>query len=141
MRKNTGIKLTIVVLTAVMTAGTTSAADSRMTTNRRRRPPGEPAASHSAKPPYTFSSTMMPMSTIVPIAIAMPASDITLASTPNTFIAMNDINTAIGSVMAITMLARTCNRNKTITAIVIRISYISASDSVATVSSINTVRS
>ena len=33
--------LMIVVLTAVITAGTTSAADSRMTANRRRGPPGD----------------------------------------------------------------------------------------------------
>ena len=61
------------------------------------------------------------MSTIVPIAIAIPASDMMLASTPNTFMAMNDISTAIGSVMAITMLARTCKRNNTITAMVVDI--------------------
>ena len=59
-----------------------------------------------------FSSTIMPISTMVPIAIAIPANDIMLASTPNNFMAANDINTAMGSVMAIMMLALTCSKKQ-----------------------------
>ena len=51
-----------------------------------------------------FSNTMIPISTIVPIAIAIPASDMMLASTPKTFMAANAISTASGSVSAITKL-------------------------------------
>ena len=48
---------------------------------------------------------MIPMSTIVPMAIAIPANDIILASTPNTFMAANAINIASGRVTAIKRLA------------------------------------
>jgi len=84
---------------------------------------------------------MIPMSTIVPMAMTMPANDMMLASTPNSFMAMNAIKTAIGKVMAMMMLARTCSRNKTITAIVISSSWPKALVRVLTVSSIKTVRS
>ena len=47
-----------------------------------------------------FSETMIPISTIVPIAIAMPDSATTLASTPAYFIAMKHISTASGIAIA-----------------------------------------
>ncbi len=71
----------------------------------------------------------------------MPASDMMLASTPNSFMLMKAINTAIGKVTAMTRLARTWSRNSTTTTIVMSVSWPRASVSVATVSSINRVRS
>ena len=50
---------------------------------------------------------------MVPIAIAIPANDIRLASTLRMYIAMNAIRTAIGSVTATMILARKCNKNIT----------------------------
>ena len=44
-----------------------------------------------------FSQRMMPMSTIVPMAMAMPDRATMLASTPKVFIAMKHISTASGS--------------------------------------------
>jgi len=69
-----------------------------------------------------FSETMIPMSTIVPIAIAIPASDMMLAPTPTKCIAMNDISTAAGRQIATTMLLRICNRNSRMMIAVIMIS-------------------
>ena len=44
-----------------------------------------------------FSQSTIPISTMVPIAIAIPESATTLASTPATFIAIKQIKTAKGS--------------------------------------------
>ena len=86
---------------------------------------------------------MIPISTIVPMAMAMaiPASDMMLASTLNSFIAINDISTAVGRVTAMIRLARMCSRNSTITTMVINVSSASAVVRVVMVSSINCVRS
>ena len=84
---------------------------------------------------------MIPISTIVPMAMTMPASVMILASTPNSFMLRKAISTASGNVTATTRLARTCSRNSTTTTIVIRISCPNASIRVSTVSSINSVRS
>ena len=130
-----------VVLTAVTTAGATSRVICEIVFSRPCSPSGCPASSHFETPRKIFSVIIIPISTIVPIAIAIPASDMMLASTPNVFIAMNAISTATGSVVATTRLARTCNRNRTITAIVIAISCQSALVSVPIVSSTNSVRS
>ncbi len=53
-----------------------------------------------------FSRMMIPMSTIVPIAMAIPANDMMLALTPKNYMAINDMSTAMGNVMATTMLAQ-----------------------------------
>ena len=47
----------------------------------------------------------MPRSATSPMAIAMPASDMMLASIWNHFMPMNDINTAMGNVTATTITA------------------------------------
>ena len=46
-----------------------------------------------------FSVTIIPISTIVPMAMAMPESATTLASTPNVFMAIKLINTARGPIV------------------------------------------
>ena len=88
-----------------------------------------------------FSETMIPMSTIVPMAMAMPASDMMLASTPPTRIAPNASSTATGSVPATVRLLRMWSRNSRMTAAVIATSSHRAVVSVATVSSISPLRS
>ena len=81
------------------------------------------------------------MSTIVPMAMAMPASDMMFAFTPPTRIAPNASSTATGSVAATVRLLRMWSRNSRITAAVIATSCQRAVVSVATVSSINPLRS
>ena len=88
-----------------------------------------------------FSETMMPISTIVPIAMAMPASDMMFAPTPTKCIAMNDINTAAGRQMATTMLLRMCRRKSRMMMAVMMISSRNACVNVAIVSSIKPLRS
>ena len=74
-RVNTGMKLTMVVETAVTMAGATSIAASWMV---RRRSLTTPC---SRRWRTTFSERMMPRSTMVPMAITMPESATMLAST------------------------------------------------------------
>ena len=81
-----------------------------------------------------FSQTMMPMSTIVPMAMAMPDSATTLASTPKVFIAMKHIRTASGSNALIRNELRRCITITITTMIVTRISSTSAVFSVPSVS-------
>ena len=55
-----------------------------------------------------FSQMITPMSTIAPIAIAMPDSATMLAATPNVFIAMKHIRTASGSRALMSSELRRC---------------------------------
>ncbi len=73
-----------------------------------------------------FSQITIPMSTIVPIAMAIPERATMLASTPKNFIAMKHIRTAIGSNPLIKMLLRRCITMRITTMIVIRISSLKA---------------
>ena len=74
------------------------------------------------------------MSTIVPMAMAMPDRATMLASTPNVFMAMKHISTASGSSALISNELRRCITITRITMIVTRISSISAVFSVPSVS-------
>jgi hypothetical protein len=88
-----------------------------------------------------FSVTMIPMSTIVPMAMAMPESATMLASTPNIFIAMNPISTAMGSIELTSNALRKCITITMTTMMVTRISSMSALLSVPSVSWMSPVRS
>ena len=91
--------------------------------------------------PRMLSQMTTPMSTIVPIAIAIPESATTLASTPKCFIAMKHINTDSGNRPEIIPALRRCATISSTTSTVTRISSRSASLSVPSVSWINPVRS
>jgi hypothetical protein len=82
----------------------------------------------------TFSEMMIPMSTMVPMAMAIPASATTLASTPNTFMPMNVRSTASGSMALTTSDVRRCMSMMMTTMIVTRICWSRASFSVPSVS-------
>jgi len=56
-----------------------------------------------------FSQRTMPMSTIVPMAMAMPDRATMFASTPKCLIAMKHIRMANGSMPPISTLLRMCN--------------------------------
>ncbi len=77
---------------------------------------------------------MMPISTIVPIAMAMPERATMFASTPKSFIAMKHISTASGSTAEIKIELRRCMTITITTMIVTRISSTSAVLSVPRVS-------
>ena len=65
-----------------------------------------------------FWQMMMPISTSVPMAMAMPPSDTMLASTPNVFMAMNPIMTARG-ITALTRMDTRKAATMTITTMVV----------------------
>jgi hypothetical protein len=88
---NTGRKLITVVLIAVSTAEPTSPGAAKDHLDARL------VRSASSRCLSTFSVTMTPMSTMVPMAMAMPASATTFASTPNSFMRMKPMSTASGS--------------------------------------------
>ncbi|OPZ16142.1 MAG: hypothetical protein BWZ10_01533 [candidate division BRC1 bacterium ADurb.BinA364] len=88
-----------------------------------------------------FSQMTMPMSTTVPMAMAMPERATTLASTPNSFIMMNALSTVSGSRLEISSELRKCIAMTSTTMMVIRISSRRANLSVPSVSWINPVRS
>ncbi len=117
---NTGRKLTTVVETAVSTALATSCAARKMTCPVSS---SGPASSNCFK---MFSHNMIPISTMVPIAIAIPDNATMFASTPNAFIAMKHIRTASGSNALIKIELRMCRTITKITMIVTRISSVSA---------------
>ena len=89
----------------------------------------------------TFSMNTTPTSTITPMAIAIPLSATILASIPKSFMMINVVNTAKGSMVAITKEARRLSTRIRTTMIQMRISCISELSSVPIVSLINLVRS
>ena len=88
-----------------------------------------------------FSVNTMPMSTIVPIAIAIPPSAMMFASTPVSFIATSASSTPRGSTALITSELRMLRSITRTTSTVIRISWKSAVDSVSMVSCTSCERS
>ena len=82
---NTGIKLMMVVIIAVMIAGATSLAASKTVSKRSG------LVSFLFRCRVMFSVITMPTSIMVPITIAIPASATILASTPKYFIAIRHI--------------------------------------------------
>ena len=81
------------------------------------------------------------MSTIVPMAMAIPDRATMLASTLNNFIAMNTISTATGKSPEISREALRLKTITIITKMVMRISILRASSSVCKVSCIKMDRS
>ena len=81
-----------------------------------------------------FSVIIMPISTNVPMAMAIPERDITFESTPSLYIAMNAIITASGRVRATTIELLKWSRNIVTMIMVIIISSVSASFRVPIVS-------
>ncbi len=73
-----------------------------------------------------FSQITIPISTIVPMAIAIPDRATMLASTPNVFIAMKHINTASGSRPLISTELRRCRTITITTTMVTNISSVRA---------------
>ena len=88
-----------------------------------------------------FSVMMMPMSPTSPMAMANPASDMMLESTPKAYMRMKHRPTDSGSVTTTESVLRRCSRNSMITAAAMSDSSVSASLSVATVSFTMSVRS
>ena len=133
--KKTGRKPTTVVATAVSTAEPTSLA-ARWTTSNL-------GASGGAILRWRrmFSQMTIPMSTIVPMAMAMPDRATMLASTPKSFIATKHISTANGSIAPISTLERRWIIMTMTTTSVTSISWTRASLSVPSVSRISPVRS
>jgi hypothetical protein len=81
-----------------------------------------------------FSVMMMPMSATSPMAMAMPASDMMLLSTPSQYMTMKLIATDSGSVGRIASELRRCSRKITTTSPATIPSSVSASRSVSIVS-------
>ena len=90
---------------------------------------------------WIFSVIMIPISTIVPIAMMMPASDMICASTWKSFIMAKENNTDIGSESEMIILILNGSKNARMTAIVIMISIMSASVRVPCVSRMRPVLS
>ena len=132
---NTGIKLIIVVITAVNMAPETSAVALYTTVFIGR------FSSFSSICRSTFSDRITPTSTIVPIAMAIPDKATMFASTLNSFIEIKTINTATGNSPEISTEALKLNTIIIITKMVIKISNVSASSSVPKVSWISSVLS
>ncbi len=130
-----GMKLTIVVNTAVVTAPPTST-EAWYTTSRRDAPGG------ACRSLWTmFSHSTMPMSDMVPTAMAMPDRETMLASMPKNFIAPNPMRTARGISEETRMPVRRLVSMRTMTMIVIRTSWLIAVLSVSSVSPIRAERS
>ena len=85
-----------------------------MITSRARSPVG-PSRSQSSSFLWTFSTMMIAASTIAPIAIAMPPSDMMFAVRCCAAIGMNASSTAIGSVRIGISALRTCSRKTKMT--------------------------
>ena len=81
----------------------------------RCRAPRPEAGPISAILRLAFSTMTMEASTIVPMAIAMPPSDMMLAVTPWADMITNAPSTPSGSVISATNAERMCNRKMTIT--------------------------
>src|SRR5699024_1474095 len=113
-----GRKLTMVVVMAVTMAWDTSD-DALKTTSSSDSPGPERSICCSI-----FSQSTMPISTITPMAIAIPVSETMLASTEASFIAMNVISTATGSIPEMSNDVRRFSTITTITMIVIIISSV-----------------
>ena len=131
--ENTGRKLITVVETAVMTAPLTSETAFNIKSlvlpfsfSRCRR---------------IFSVTTIPISTIVPIAMAIPDKATIFASTLNNFIPIKTNSTVSGSMAEMSKEDRKCINIIRITIMVIRISSRKASFNVSSVSWISPVRS
>ena len=88
-----------------------------------------------------FSQMTMPMSTMVPMAMAMPDRATMLASTPKTFMAIKHISTANGSMAPIRTLPRRLPTISTTTRTVMSTSFRRAAPSVPRVSRISPERS
>ena len=88
-----------------------------------------------------FSTITIAASTIAPTAIAMPPSDMTLASMPCRRMTTADASTASGSVSTATAAERTCSRKRAQTSATIAISSSSFRRSVSIDRSISAVRS
>ncbi len=116
----TGRKLTMVVATAVTTALPTSE-EAWYTTSSVFVPSGA-----SSRRRRMFSQMMMPISTMVPMAMAIPLSATMLASTPTCFIAIKHIRIARGSSAPIRTLLRRCTTITMTTMIVTSTSSVSA---------------
>ena len=125
---NTGKKLTTVVSTAVKTAPPTSLA-ARWTTSN-----DDSSGEARSKCRRMFSHTTMPISTIVPMAMAMPDSATMLACTPNSFMPTKHNRTVRGSMPLTNALLRRCITITSTTMIVTSISSQMASLSVPNVS-------
>ena len=141
-RVNTGRKEITVVATAVMTALPTSVV-ARWITSRRGSagPPARWAASASSRRERMFSTRITPMSTMVPMAMAMPERATMLASTPTRFMTTNTISTASGSTSETSSPPRRLPIIISTTMTVIRICRTRASLRVPRVSSMSPVRS
>ena len=74
------------------------------------------------------------MSTMVPMAIAMPESATTLASTPNNFMPMKENSTASGNTLDIRAAVRRCITSSTTTIRATMICWRTAFSSVSRVS-------
>ncbi len=131
----TGKKLTTVVATAVRTALPTSL-DARKINSRRFS--SGPASSRCFR---IFSQITMPISTMVPMAMAIPERATMLASTPKSFMAMKHISTASGKSPEMRMELRRCATIKSTTMMVTRISSNNAAFNVPRVSWMSCVRS
>ena len=108
-----GIKPTTVVITDVITAAATSPV-ARGTISTRAASRGASSSRFAM-----FSVNTIPMSTIVPIAMAIPDSAITLASTPTYFIATNVARTPSGKSTEISSEVRKCRMMSSTTMTVI----------------------
>jgi len=130
-----GIKLIIVVNTAVRIAPDTSLVALKTVS---LMPVSSAFCSRCLR---MFSVSTTPISTIVPMAMAIPESATILASTPNNFILINTSSTATGNKLEIKSEALMLNTMTTTTKMVIRISRVRASCSVARVSLMSSLRS
>ena len=124
----TGIKLMIVVSTAVTMAPETSVVATYTTSSVVW------SALRCSKCLRIFSDKITPRSTMVPMAIAIPERATILASTPKSFIAINTIRIATGSNPEINNEAFRLYTMTTTIRMVIRTSKMSAKLSVSKVS-------
>ena len=109
--ENTGMKLTVMTSSAKKSERPTLFAAPTITSKRSRLFGSRPCSSRKCSSALcAFSIMMMAESTIAPMAMAMPPSDMMLHVRSIHHIGMNERMIAIGSVMIATSDERTCQR-------------------------------
>ena len=109
VNENSGRKTTMMIRIANAIGLITSRAASRIRCVLLIGWPDSRACDSSRK---AFSTSTTAPSTIIPVPMAKPASDIRLAETPNCCIRMNAISIASGKVTITTMAERNSPRNR-----------------------------
>ncbi len=141
-RTKIGRKLTTMTSSAKNRLGPTSFAASPMTSKRGRgdSPPATRWRSNSRNL-WAFSTMMIELSTMTPMEIAMPPSDMMLALIPTRFMIVRVARTPVGRTKAATSALRACSRKRMQTTATTRTSSVSVWRRVSTARSMRSERS